>query len=480
MYILKNAFISITRNKGRNVLIGLIIMVISCATAVTLAIRSSATSLIESYENKYDVEATIGLDRESMRGKMKPSEPGEEGEDPKEEIGKIFSSIHNISVEEIKKYADSKYVKDYYYKESVGVNAINLEKATSTSENSDNRGGKEKFGEESTDFTLEGYSTLSAMEEFMSGKYKMTSGEMSENLEEKNCMINSELATLNEIAVGDHIEVQDPNDSENTLSLTVTGIFKEESEKEEGMNMFTSSVNTIITSTDAIESLTKDHDNLKAMTTPTFILTNKDVIEKFESELKEKGLSEYLSVTTNLDQVENATSTISNVSNFATTFLILTLIIGGIVLAVIHMINIRERKYEIGVLRTIGMKKSLLTLQFMTELLMIAFASLLLGAGVGAILSVPVSNGLLKQEIASAKQEQQDMRENFGGGRERKEIHMNGTLKLDEFTFIDAVVNLEVLGKLLVIGIVLTILSSSVSMISIQKFSPLTILKERS
>ena len=42
MYILKNAITSIKRNKGRNLLIGLIIMVIAIAVTVTLAINNTA------------------------------------------------------------------------------------------------------------------------------------------------------------------------------------------------------------------------------------------------------------------------------------------------------------------------------------------------------------------------------------------------------------------------------------------------------
>ena len=66
MYILKNAFISIKRNIGRNVLIGIIILVVSCAASVTLAIRNSANSIIKSYEEKYDIIATIQTNRESL------------------------------------------------------------------------------------------------------------------------------------------------------------------------------------------------------------------------------------------------------------------------------------------------------------------------------------------------------------------------------------------------------------------------------
>ena len=47
MYILKNAWISITRNKSRNILIAIIITVISAACAITLAIRNSANKIVE-------------------------------------------------------------------------------------------------------------------------------------------------------------------------------------------------------------------------------------------------------------------------------------------------------------------------------------------------------------------------------------------------------------------------------------------------
>ena len=49
MYIIKNALVNIKRNKGRNILIALIIIVISAACAVTLAIRESAEKIITSY-----------------------------------------------------------------------------------------------------------------------------------------------------------------------------------------------------------------------------------------------------------------------------------------------------------------------------------------------------------------------------------------------------------------------------------------------
>lgn len=499
MYVLKNALISIARNKGRNLLIGIIVVVIACSTTITLAIRSSALSLISSYESQYDVEATIGINRENMRGEMRPNE--ESGEEPPEipnddnlgNMQDIFRDASNLTISDIENYGDSEYVKEYYYQVSVGVNSNDIEVAgmdmgDTNEENMGGgrpNGGRENFQNISTsDFTLMGYSSLAAMEDFISGKYTITEGEISTDLESMSCIINIELATLNDIEVGEEITFVDPDDENNTITLTVTGIFEETSDTNNQMGMFTSSINTIITNTNATTTLQENNEEISTSITPTFILTDKSVIENFETELKEKGLNEYLTISTNLDQVESATETISNVNTFATTFLVITLTIGGVVLFVINMINIRERKYEIGVYRTIGMKKSTLTLQFILELFIVSFVALMIGAGFGAVSSVPVSNFLLENEIENSSEKIENINQNFGGkpdvGGDRGFEKVNGVANVQAFDSIDATVNVKVLLQLLAIGIGLTLVSSLAAMISIQKFSPLTILKERS
>lgn len=481
MYILKNAITSITRNKGRNILIGIIIMIISASVAVTLAINNTASSLIKSYKEKYQVEATISINRENM---MKDFNP-EDKESSKSNMKEMFSLANNISVSDIEKYADSKYVKSYYYTQTVGVNA-NIEKAEMTSNSNNDMMDKRKDNnddnkedETTSDFNLKGYSSYDAMSEFVRGNYKVTDGEVFEDFDSNNCLINSELATLNNLKVGDTITVTDT--ANNTYDLVISGIYEEKEDTDSGMKMFANSANTIITSSNFISKMSETNQDLAATTSPTFILTSSAVVDKFSSELTGKGLNENLTVQTNLDQVENATSTISNVKTFAVTFLIITLIIGAVVLLIINMINIRERKYEIGVLRTIGMKKSKVCLQFVLELLIVAFASLLLGAFTGAMVSVPVSNSLLKNEITASQESSNNIQENFGhGGNKQNDRKFNVVANVEAFDSIDATVDMKVLLELLGIGLSLTLISSLSAILSIEKFSPLTILKERS
>ena len=57
---------------------------------------------------------------------------------------------------------------------------------------------------------------------------------------------------------------------------------------------------------------------------------------------------------------------------------------------------------------------------------------------------------------------------------------INGVAQIQAFDSINATVDGKVLVQLFAIGIGLTFISSSACMVSIQRFSPLTILKERS
>jgi putative ABC transport system permease protein len=503
MYIFKNAWKNVTRNRGRNILIGTIILVISAASCIALAIMNTSKTLIESYENKYDITATIEVNRQNMMQNFNPS-----SSDSKDNLVDKFSSINNLTISEVKKYGNSKYVSSYYYTESIGLDGSSIDPATTTKSSSNDKSDKQMPdgmnggpNASTTDFKLVGYSSLDAMTEFIKGSYTITSGEVSEK--DNTCVINKELATLNNINVGDTIKLTD--DDGNIYKLTVSGIFTETSDSSNGMNMFSNSANNIITTSSTVEKITSSNTNLTSTIAPTFVLKNKNVIDDFKQELYDKGLNEYLTVSTNLDQIDQSTSTVSNVKSFATTFLIIVLIIGGIVLLVINAINIRERKYEIGVMRTIGMKKSTLTLEFMIELLMVSFVALVLGAAIGATLSVPVSNKLLSSEIASSNEQKNDISKNFGqmpSGTPPNDNNttsnsdssttttkaavthdfskISGVSKLQAYSSIDAAVDFKVLAELLAIGLGLTILSGLASMIAIQRFSPLTILKERS
>lgn len=528
MYILKNSLLSIFRNKGRNILIGLIILAIACCTTVTLAIRNTANNIVKSYEQANDLIATISFDRSKLMGEFKG------GKDAQKENIEAFNNIEPYTLENVKTYGESQYLKGYYYTYSTSLNSDTLSKATdsfeyevedtqtSTSTNtkttttpgtSDSGGGNRpgganqaSMGERHTmtekhtttiitkskelfessrnltgDFRLDGYSCYDAMTDFVNGTYKVTNGEMISDFNAYQCVISNELATLNEVAVGSTITLKNPT-TDKIYEFTVTGIYTDNNDNNESARMYSGSANTIIVGSRVVELLVADDSTLVTNITPSFILNGEENIDDFTAQIKEKGLNEYYTVNTNLDELQNATKSIENVKTFATTFLLITLIISSLVLFVINMINIRERKYEIGVFRTIGMSKFKLTIQFIVELLLVTSIALIIGAVIGGFLAKPVGNMLLENEIETTQSKQQQISENFGkGGKsDRPEIQFNNKEQVETIDSIEAVVDFIVILQLLGIGILLTLMSSLASMISIQRFSPLTILKERS
>ena len=66
MYIIKNAFKCIGRSKGRNVLIGIIALVIAVSACIGLSIRQAAENAKETALDGMSVTATISYDRGAM------------------------------------------------------------------------------------------------------------------------------------------------------------------------------------------------------------------------------------------------------------------------------------------------------------------------------------------------------------------------------------------------------------------------------
>lgn len=493
MFIFKNAWISIIRNKGRNVLIGVIILVIACACTITLAINNTASDLINSYKSAYAKELTLTFDRQSMMQDFDIR--GEEG---REQAKEKFENIASYTIEDVKSFAEAKHIEDYYYTYSFSLNGNNIDKVEIETDSKfggfggfggGGRGGQ--FGGSSMDFTLTGYSSLDSMSEFINGTYTIT--EITETawdiaFDGNYVFINEELASYNELSLNDKIILEDENGK--TYEFEIIGIFEDNEESEDSMmSMFSNSANTIVTNADALVNIDTENDDINGSVNPTFIIDDYSNAEAIQTELYELGLDETYIVETNQELAESGVSAVKNVKSFATTFLIITLLIGGIVLFILNMINIRERKYEIGVLRTIGISKLKLTMQFVIELLVVAFVALIIGAGLGATMSKGVSNSLLSSEIESSTNSMYEMQNNFGGpggmpggpGGSMPDFNkMSGVPTISAYDRVDAVVNITVILELLAISLSLVFVSSLASMVSIQRFSPLTILKERS
>ena len=162
---------------------------------------------------------------------------------------------------------------------------------------------------------------------------------------------------------------------------------------------------------------------------------------------------------------------------------------------VLNIINIRERKYEVGVLRAIGMRKGKVLMQFVTEFFIVTFVFMIMGTLVGSVLSVPTANVMLHNEIQALQQSEQQINMNFGRqgnipaggertqgamGRFMEQGSMSGFFNRNQNTNyinqINAVINPAVVLQLALMGLLLTVFIGGISVILIVRYEPLAIL----
>lgn len=537
MYLVKNAMRSISRSKGRNILIGIIVFVISFSACISLSIREASDTAAKEAMEGLKVTAQISLDREAMMQK------GEDREEKKE----LLQGTEELSLEELMTYAKADSVDTFYYTVSASVNGESLEPVDMTGTVQDESGGTENTQEQEEtgdqgkqmpggqmgnqgDFTLTGYSSDEAMTSFLDGSSSITDGSVfTEGTADDTCIINSELASYNDLSVGDEIILSNPSQEEETYTLTICGIYETEDtgDSVSGMmggfmagadssNQIYMSYQTLAeilaesesneeTSTDSTTGMTTT-TAISSMLNGTYTFASVEDYEAFTEEVRDMGLSEDYTVSSaDLTSYEESLQPLENLSKYAGYFLIIVLIIGAIILIVLHIFSIRERKYEIGVFAAIGMKKWKIAIQFLTESLCVTFAALIIGAAAGAATSVPITNQLLEQQIESSVSAGQESR--FGrevgepGGRmsgempdqnspqnnsgeeienaEGSQVEKAGFSPTTYIDSISSATNFQVVIQMLGIGLLLTLLSGCTALIFIMRYDPLRILSNR-
>ena len=530
-------------------LIGLIVLVIGTSSCIALSIREAASSAKEQYLEEMEITAQISLDRQSMMQGFQ----GQMGEFDRESMKEMLTNRQELTLDEMLTYAEAKSVKEFYYTGSISVDADENWEAIDTTGVSEDEseddssslsngfpgmggmnfgmgGGKgpdlTQFGRMGVqgDCTIIGYSSDSAMTQFLNGTATITEGEMfEEGTNEYHCVISDELATYNELSVGDALIIVNPNQEEESYELKIVGIYhNEQSGQMQGgmMGGFSAAsdsanqiyvsypvLDSIVLASEKVAEVTMDEKSgretstaLKTQVNGTYVFVTVDDYEKFEEEAKTLGLSDDYSISSSdIQSYEQSLKPLNNLSEYAMYFFVVILIIGGIILAVLNIFNIRERKYEIGVLAAIGMKKWKIALQYVIELLCVTFAAILIGTGIGAAGSVPITNTLLQKQIESQTTMKEGQMENFGrgekptgdmpndrpdnmpeiGGHKGNFFDKMGDTVTDYVDEIESATNLAVVVQLIGVGVLLTLISSLFAIVFVLRYDPLRIMANR-
>ncbi len=539
MFLFQNALKSITRNKLRNILIGIIVLVIAVSACTALSIRQAAQTAKEDTLSQMTITAQISFDRtQAMEQMAQPDmENGKPDQAPDADTSFDRRNFDfdilqgsSLTLEDYIQYAQAQSDGDsYYYSGAFSLDATgdllpygteeDDEESDESSETSQDfsmqppggmengfPGGGERFQVNTGDFAITGYSSYDAMLSMFGedGSYMITDGEMfDETSEELTCIISNELALYNNLSVGDTLTLCNPQCEDETYTLTISGIYTNSASSSEEQNRFSMNdpANNIYMNYTALSDIADASSEADNTTTDssgeeqsaalnitlafTYTFTNIEHYEQFEEQVYELGLSEdYTVSSSDLTAFENSLTPLETLSTTALWFFLIVLIVGGIILVTLNIFNLRERKYEVGVLTAIGMKKSRVAVQFVIELFLVTFVSMMIGTAIGAAVSVPVTNTLLSGQIEKNEQSNASVSENFGfdPGQSAGErmARPDGSPAVSYVNSVSSATNLTVILQLVGVGILLTIVSSLAALISIMRYEPLKILSSRS
>ena len=200
-----------------------------------------------------------------------------------------------------------------------------------------------------------------------------------------------------------------------------------------------------------------------------YFLKRPGLLIEFESELRSKGLPDEYSVNTDESAFETVVEPIESLNKLALTFLVIILILGAAIMTLMSIIAIRERKYEIGVLRAMGMKKKKVAFGLWTEIIVITCICFALGIGAGAALSQPVSDTILADHTVSVDERSSTLsdRLNAEAGVAEKSVEVNIS--------VNGITALEIFA----VSILLASITGVISVKRITKYEPIKILMER-
>ena len=412
MNYMKRAIQSLWAKKGRSIIMIAVFSAILMFVLAGLTIRSGADLATTNAKKSVGATVTLSTNREAM---FKQSDSEDENSRP--DPGSFERTPVNLS--DAKKIAKLSNVKSYSFEASTsadkssGIEPISSDSDDSEEESTDEQmagfgGGGAPGGMSQGDFQIKGVSESSSYSEFSAGTASLVEGEAITSADEdtNNVLIEQSLAEANDLSVGDKFKIKDSDDKD--VEVTIKGIYKT-SDSGDSMSAqfnFMNPSNTIFSSYTMVNTLTGSEG--KTIDSAVYNLEDPKDMDSFVKQANKLIDTDTSSLETNDQMYQQMLQPLNNVSSFAKNIVILVAVAGVVILTLIIMLSIRERKYEIGVLLSLGESRMKVISQFFVEIFICMIFALGIAAASGNVVGNAVGNQLLSQQTTSQNVEGQE------------------------------------------------------------------------
>lgn len=471
--------------KGKTLLQLFVFTVICVFVLSGLAIQSAAQKSSELARQELGGSVTLQVDRQKQMEKQQDS--GEK---------RSFESTP-IKVSDANKLAALDHVKSYNYTTSASANAGNFDaiesssssdsSSSSSSSNAKNSQGGGQGGPQmvQADLSIEGVISTALVDDFSDGDSKITDGRAitKSDVGKKVTVINETLAEENDLSVGDSITIESATDEDTTVKLKIVGIYKTTSSGDDQAQNFSflNPYNKLYTPYTATAAL-KGDDYKNTIDSAVYYMDDAKNMDTFVKAAKKTSIDfDTYTLNTNDQLYQQMVGPIENVASFSKNVVYLVSVAGAVILGLIVMMSIRERKYEMGVLMAIGEKRWKLIGQFLTEILIVAVIAIGLASVTGNLVANQLGNQLLSQQISSSTDSTQTASGQMpgGGGGMGGKMFGHSSSNVDVIDSLNVAVSMNDMLILGGIGILIAIIATLLPSISVLRLHPKTILTKQ-
>ncbi|MCY8720417.1 ABC transporter permease [Bacillus sp. S10C12M] len=481
MNFIKRAFWNMKAKKGKTLLQLFVFTVICVFVLSGLTIQSAAQKSSELARQELGGSVTLQVDRQKQMEKQQDS--GEK---------RSFESTP-IKVSDANKLAALDHVKSYNYITSASANAGNFDAIESSSSSDSSSSSNTKNGQGGpqriqADLSIEGVTSTALVDEFSDGDSKITDGRAitKSDVGKNVTVMNETLAEENDVGVGDSITIESATDEDKTLKLKVVGIYKTTSSGDDQAQNFSflNPYNKLYTPYTATAALKSD-DYKNTIDSAVYYMDDAKNIDAFVKAAKKTSIDfDKFTLNTNDQLYQQMVGPIENVASFSKNVVYLVSVAGAVILGLIVMMSIRERKYEMGVLMAIGEKRWKLIGQFLTEILIVAIIAIGIASLTGNLVANQLGNQLLSQQISSSSDSTQTASGQSGqmpggGGGMGGGMFGHNSANVDVIDSLNVAVSMNDMLVLGGIGIIIAIIATLLPSISVLRLHPKTILTKQ-
>lgn len=417
--MLKRAYLSVTRRKTKSIVIFLFLFVISTLALCSISIKNATDESMKLAKKSLGGEVTLSADMLKLRNQfMNNDEPSNEQndivsmQDKKEQMRGMHDKMQesNATISDVNKIASIEYVSDVKYTFNVEATESSFELYdTNDSEDNENSDMKRPQKMKLNSLQVETINTFNLEDNYKNGTIELVQGEAFDEDDKGVVIISYELATLNNLSVGDDIKLKDSDEEEHTLKII--GIYQN-SDSNEFNNNYNKLYIDVSSGEKFLDEETYNDGNYK-ISRAVFYLNDPEMVDEFKEEANNLVTDledRYLKLDIDTSIYDRMTSSIEGVKNFSNIILIVIVIASIVVISLMVINSLKDRNYELGVLLSLGEKKIKIILQFILELIIIGIISFIL-----SILCSTLISQKLADTVISMQTKAEEKSNDFGG-----------------------------------------------------------------